>query len=824
MSKVSNFKKFVSLMISICMVVSIVFVPGFTKSVFAQSQEFDSTSGTSTQIPLYGDIDGDGSRDSLDLQILKRFLLRKIKELPYSSGSEAVDVNKDGFIDSTDGMLIADVDGDGSVDSLDLQIFKRFLLRKIVKLLVEDSIDTEPPTAPTGLVASNATDTSVTLNWDPSADNKGVDRYAIIADGISVLATSVEPSITINDLEPNRSYELWVVALDKKNNCSEKSNICTVNTTVSNIEQLKNGLIKHFKAKGNTYSLTFTGEISNIQEDINSALMDAIYESAEPFMLKNVSYSCSGSYGNLKITYNFTYDNNNEYSDVVRSIDRLKNVLMTNLNKLNENINVVYKGSISSEDIENTIESVLRDNSYLRLCIDKSSYSMSSNMGVTSILFNFKYNTSVEKEMFVDENVKLIVDGLVDEDMSEHEIAKFIHDYVLSRVIYSDEQEYNTAYDALYYGKTICAGYAGLTYKLLEAAGIENIIVTNEDHAWNLVKIDDKWYHMDTTWDDGKAKNDGYYKYYNMTDTELLETRNYSNTTGITATSNYIDDLTILNNNSDGKYKNILDDLQNDEKYVEINNFKSNSTLELEYTDIVLKEGEEISLISDKYPQGFFDEAYAWRSSNENIVEVDKGIVKAKSAGKVTIAAIQTYNLLMDNNLFAVVTVVPNESEGKTPQKLSERNFVGFTDSNVIPSIIINTGDDVNSTTTVTNATDFLEWKVDFIGEPIDINTTAKYEAMNEERSKKPVKITYANGFVEYPEFESERDILDIWLLMLDIQVLARLFGFEDSTYLIESEGNKVNCFVGSPVVEELIDKSTLSSVSINFYKECGMV
>ncbi len=65
----------------------------------------------------YGDVNGDDSIDSLDLTILKRYLLRKISEFPVSNGEVAADVN-----------------GDSQIDSLDVSILKRFLLRKISEL------------------------------------------------------------------------------------------------------------------------------------------------------------------------------------------------------------------------------------------------------------------------------------------------------------------------------------------------------------------------------------------------------------------------------------------------------------------------------------------------------------------------------------------------------------------------------------------------------------------------------------------------------------------------------------------------------------------
>ncbi len=60
---------------------------------------------------IYGDVNSDNSVDSLDVSILKRYILRKN---PPSVNLDAADLN-----------------GDDSVDSLDLSILKRYVLRKI---------------------------------------------------------------------------------------------------------------------------------------------------------------------------------------------------------------------------------------------------------------------------------------------------------------------------------------------------------------------------------------------------------------------------------------------------------------------------------------------------------------------------------------------------------------------------------------------------------------------------------------------------------------------------------------------------------------------
>ena len=92
---------------------------GFPQSTPTHSPT-PTKASTPTPTPNYsvkkGDVNGDGSVDSLDISLYKRFILRKIGELPV----------KDYYI--------IDVNGDGSVDSLDLSLVKRFVLRKIPSL------------------------------------------------------------------------------------------------------------------------------------------------------------------------------------------------------------------------------------------------------------------------------------------------------------------------------------------------------------------------------------------------------------------------------------------------------------------------------------------------------------------------------------------------------------------------------------------------------------------------------------------------------------------------------------------------------------------
>ena len=51
-------------------------------------------------------------------------------------------------------------------------------------------------------------------------------------------------------------------------------------------------------------------------------------------------------------------------------------------------------------------------------------------------------------------------------------------------------------------GYTVCAGYTKGVMAVLRKAGMSCMAVTSKNHAWNLVKINGKWYNLDATWDD----------------------------------------------------------------------------------------------------------------------------------------------------------------------------------------------------------------------------------------------------------------------------------------------------------------------------------
>ena len=112
-----------------------------------------------------------------------------------------------------------------------------------------------------------------------------------------------------------------------------------------------------------------------------------------------------------------------------------------------------------------------------------------------------------------------ILDETVEPGMSDYEIAKALHDYVVLNTAYGFPSDVPrpiavySGYFSLLWGCGVCTDYAMAYQLLMDMAGIPCGMVTNASHAWNVVQLDGEWYHVDTTWDDPTPNREGYVRY-----------------------------------------------------------------------------------------------------------------------------------------------------------------------------------------------------------------------------------------------------------------------------------------------------------------------
>lgn len=144
----------------------------------------------------------------------------------------------------------------------------------------------------------------------------------------------------------------------------------------------------------------------------------------------------------------------------------------------------------------------------------------------------------------------IIKESGVRPDMSDYDKAIMLHDELINRIEYdydaldayqnaekieddterenaiaqldSEYEHIHSAFGALVYGKAVCDGYSKAYQYLLYKVGILSHMATGPGHAWNLVRLDEKWYYTDLTWDDADAWHI-YYEFFNMTDAQLIE-------------------------------------------------------------------------------------------------------------------------------------------------------------------------------------------------------------------------------------------------------------------------------------------------------------
>lgn len=190
----------------------------------------------------------------------------------------------------------------------------------------------------------------------------------------------------------------------------------------------------------------------------------------------------------------------------------------------------------SFDMISDTLEKVMYQNP---LILDVKEY----GYDYRSLKLYVDYSDSTEnirkKQKEIIQEAHRLVKTIIKDGMSDDEKRKAIYDYLNDNTIYDDaalenaeqnnfrkvDSRFNDSFNT--YGIMVnkvgvCASYAS-TYKLLsDLAGIETIVVTgtlgNVPHAWNKVKINDEWLHVDAT---NNETNSGipYMLYYSNDDT-----------------------------------------------------------------------------------------------------------------------------------------------------------------------------------------------------------------------------------------------------------------------------------------------------------------
>ncbi|MBR1862762.1 MAG: transglutaminase [Ruminococcus sp.] len=145
-----------------------------------------------------------------------------------------------------------------------------------------------------------------------------------------------------------------------------------------------------------------------------------------------------------------------------------------------------------------------------------------------------------EKDQVILDSASALIDEIITEDMGDYEKELAVHDWMIRELTYDPGElsvfgemtpDADDPYGAFVNGMCICSGYT-TTFQLLmdmleiPCHSIQGVDSEGEDHAWNEVEIDGRWYFADVTWDDPVPDREGRpvrHTYFNVTSEFMAE-------------------------------------------------------------------------------------------------------------------------------------------------------------------------------------------------------------------------------------------------------------------------------------------------------------
>lgn len=219
-------------------------------------------------------------------------------------------------------------------------------------------------------------------------------------------------------------------------------------------------------------------------------------------------------------------------------ISSIKERILKELSRYKEKITVnrYYIGNISVDGI---LRSLIDDTPWL-FFVDEWRWEETGQK--INIFPKYKYTRKQAEELRerCQQEVGIILSRLK-EDKGVNGIAKHLHDILIRNIKYEKQNNYevHTIIGPLLKRKCVCDGFSKLYKLILDELGIENYLIygkgfvhtlsDSEEHAWNLVKIDNDFYHVDVTYDATLSMHD-YIRYdYFLVDDTLISMDHYWN-------------------------------------------------------------------------------------------------------------------------------------------------------------------------------------------------------------------------------------------------------------------------------------------------------
>ena len=276
-------------------------------------------------------------------------------------------------------------------------------------------------------------------------------------------------------------------------------------------------------------------EIENVNEGFSSELSNIIMsyqsepqtQSEEPEAVREMT-EVYYSYHNLNETEQMLYL---EIFDALTAMSEEKRI-----------------STLDSEQLDRIFECVLNDHPEL-FYVEGFKYTEHFfGDTLTGISFVGSYSmTKEEAESALAEIEQSLSDCMSEVPLNEDEYStvKYLYEYLIDNTEYDKDADNNQNIRSVFLGhRSVCQGYAKAMQYMLQKVGIQSFLVTGytgaERHAWNLVRVNGKYYYLDPTWGDASYSYGGNedtenevflppinYDYFLVTTSEIAKTHSF---------------------------------------------------------------------------------------------------------------------------------------------------------------------------------------------------------------------------------------------------------------------------------------------------------
>ncbi len=206
---------------------------------------------------------------------------------------------------------------------------------------------------------------------------------------------------------------------------------------------------------------------------------------------------------------------------VVTNAKEMADAMYSYYSSFSPTYEIQYKGSTERIEkiVEEAYDSAIKRDDYVYGHISKHSIRFEYGRKTAKIFGEQSYLMTPEQAAYVEMNAQEIVATIEKDAKTDVEKVRAVNDYIVANTAYTEQTKSSphSAYTVLAEHGGVCQGYALLAHTLLQKLGFETQYIVGyvgkEGHAWNLVKLDGQWYHLDTTWNDPVPDRSGAIRY-----------------------------------------------------------------------------------------------------------------------------------------------------------------------------------------------------------------------------------------------------------------------------------------------------------------------